>query len=383
MTGRKRRGETRSFGAVAQECGFSSAFAELDGEYTVAVEDALRWLAEERPMQQNHWPALTLAIVAQVQAVAEREGEVSFLDIFESNPPEATEARGKVVNTLNFRLSSGDSVKLRPLYNRTLHVIIHDMLREHPSNPGHATQSWPAYRPLIQKIGAMRPAERRSFVEALWGIAVLDKPARQLAAVVERVVRPFELVLREMPTYLKERDGGRGGAVFQAIAFGYLRADSPNLILESHGVNVGSKRAAMLGDVDGFRGQEPELAAEVKDLDLHDGNIWDQLGNFLMEIAEAPNVTAMVFCKTITPSARQLLEREGMIVLDRDGLARRVASWDVPKQQEALRGTEYYLGRIQKSAKLVQYFRSWLASKGIVGALGAQSTYEHESVSDG
>lgn len=228
-------------------------------------------------------------------------------------------------------------------------------------------------------IGQMTPAERRTFAERVWELGVLSEPVRQISSVTSRTVRPFELVLNEMPT---STAGVRGGAILQGIAYGYLRADSPNLILESHNVNTGSSRAGMLGDVDGFRGQEPELAAEVKDIHLTAENVFQQLQSFFEDVENAPNVTAVVFCRDITDEARSMISAyfeesdstdsteapvatSAATVLDIRELSRRVSVWDVPKQQEALRGVEYYLGRVQKDNGAVAYLRGWLLSHGV------------------
>lgn len=365
------RGESRPLSDVASELGFAQEFVSRVPVETIEVRSALDWLANERPSGQNHWPALTLAFVAQVERLASLEQVDRFEDIFESNPPERARAAGRAINTLNFTSDHGDSTKLRPLYNKALQIIRHTMLRAHPSNPGHATQSWPAYRPLVTAIAAMTPAERRSFADEVWELGVLDQPTRSLARVTERTARPFELVLKDMPTSVPRV---RGGAILQGLSFGYLRADSPNLILESHNVNTGSSRAGMLGDVDGFRGREPELAAEVKDLELTGANVEVQLGDFLEDIVEAPNVTAIVFCVSASDEARDFIESRGVTVLDKNDLARRVAVWDVPKQHEALRGAEYYLGRIQKDDNAVDYLRDWLAGRGVDGVLGVAAS---------
>lgn len=373
------RGEDRPLSGVATELGFTQEFSSRVPEETKDVRSALDWLDNARPSGQNHWPALTLALVAQIEMLASQEGVDRYVNIFESNPPEQAQAAGRAINTLNFRSNHGDSIKLRPLYNKAMQTIRHTMLRAHPSNPGHATQSWPAYSPLITKIAAMTPAERRGFVDEVWELGVLDKPTRSLARVAERTARPFELVLRELPTSVPRI---RGGAILQGLSFGYLRADSPNLILESHNVNTGSSRAGMLGDVDGFRGREPELAAEVKDLELTMVNVEVQLGDFLEDIVEAPNVTAIVFCLSASAEARDFIESRGVTVLDKEELARRVAVWDVPKQHEALRGAEYYLGRIQKDDSAVDYLRDWLAGKGIQGLLGVAAPLEDNTTEE-
>lgn len=357
MTAHGARGGDQPLSNFVLELGFSEDFTARSMTRGPEYDAAVDWLMNKRPPNQNHWPALAIALISQAEMLLEVAGKDRMEDVFSEYPPEATIEGVRAVNTLNFQYGAKKFVRLRPLYNRALDVIRARMLRNHPSNAPHATQSWPAYRDYIKFVYAMSPEERKSLTEFVWSIGVVPLPEMTLAAVRERVIRPFENVLRNMPTSVPKV---RGGAMLQGLSFGYLLADSPNLILESHSVNTGSSRAGMLGDVDGFRGSEPELAAEVKDLAIDELNVDAQLGPFLEDIAMAPNATAVVICRSITSSAREAIESRNVTVLTVSDLARTVAVWDLPKQEEALRGTDYYLGRIQKSQVAVEYFRAWV-----------------------
>lgn len=359
------RGGQQPISHYLSDLGLPPDFLQRDGVPGQDFQAAAIWLENSRPARQAHWPALVLAFLAQAEELLGREQKDSVVRVFDRYPPETSTSTGGPVNTLNFPLSN-TTVRLRKTYNDVLLVITNSMLRQHPSNAPHATQSWPAYRPLIELIYEMAPHERAALAAWVWDVGVLSAPERRMAAAQVRVARPFERVLEHMPTSSKP-----AGALFQALAYGYLRADSPNLILESHSVNTSAKRAAMLGDVDGFRGAEPELAAEVKDRDLTSETIDVELGNFFRDITEAPNVTPIVICRSITDDARRAVERLGVTVLDKETMRRTVAVWDLPKQQEALRGVDYYLSRIQKSPALAEAFRAWLAQNRLDTSLGA------------
>ncbi|SHX66933.1 Uncharacterised protein [Mycobacteroides abscessus subsp. abscessus] len=350
------RGGNQPLSTFAAALGFPDGFADRPLPATHPKLDAAKaWLADDRPSAQNHWPALVLALIVQAEVLLAGEGADQIADVFTVHPPEESSARGRVVNTLNFTRSDAESVKLRPLYNLALGVITYDMLRTHPSNPGHATQSWRAYRPLIELIYGMSPGERAALAKHVWQIGVVDAPEIRIAEVRERLIRPFEFVLVNMPT--TGIPGLPGGGMLQGITYGYFRADSPNLILESHKVNTGSSRAGRIGDVDGFRGGELELAAEVKDLSIEDASA---VADFVEDIAAAPNATAVVVCQSVADDAREEIESRNITVLTMEDLTRTVGVWDLPKQQEGLRGVDYFLGRVQKSAAAQQFFRNWL-----------------------
>lgn len=346
-----------------------------DAAQSSVVREAIAWMAEKRPEAHNFWPALVLALIAQAETLLAAEGVESLSDVFESNPRVTSSNRG-VVNTLNFtRQGGGPPVTLRPVYNAVETVIRSRMQRVHPSAAPHATQAWPAYEDLIKLLYAMTPSERKTFAEYIWKIGVLDRAEVVRAMVRKRVVRPFEFVLVRMPRTNIGVQGLPGGTMLQGITYGYFRADSPNLILETHKVNVGSSRTGQIGDVDGYRGGEIELAAEVKDSFIVDA---EALIDFIEDIADAPNATAVVVCQSITDEAKADIESRNITVLTIADLARTVSVWDLPKQQEGLRGIDYFLGRIQKHPAAREFFRSWLHEHG----LDAGFTWIEESAED-
>lgn len=353
--------------------GFPPEFAERGKGSGEILDQSIGWLKDGRPASQNHWPALVLALLAQAEQLLTKTGEDAVPDVFAAYPAEEGIVRGKVMNTLNFTVPEGESIKLRPIYGRTLIVIRNQMLRNHPSNAPHATQSWQAYRTIIKQIYAMDPGDRLALAKYVWETGVIAAPEMKMAEVRERVIRPFEFTLANIPTSVP---GIRGGALLQALTYGYLLADSPNLILESHKVNTGSSRTGMLGDVDGFRGSEPELAAEVKDKDLDELTAEADLGDFLEDIAMAPNATAVVVCRSMTDGAKKEIESRNVTVLTVSDLVRTVGVWDLPKQHEALRGVDYFLGRIQQDTKAVDFFRNWLSEHDLDGGLSVPSEIE-------
>jgi hypothetical protein len=107
---------------------------------------------------------------------------------------------------------------------------------------------------------------------------------------------------------------------------------------------------------------EVELAAEVKDLVITDP---EAVADFVEDIANAPNATAVVVCQSITDDAREEIESRNITLLTVGDLTRTVGVWDLPKQQEGLRGVDYYLGRIQRSIVGQKFFRDWLHEHGL------------------
>lgn len=355
-----RRGGNQPLSTFSSELGLPGGFMDrLGGGDDPALLEALDWMRRHRPTKQNHWPALVLAFVAQAEEVLAGAGRTQTDDVFKEFALQTGTSK-KPVNTMNVVVGNCAHT-LRPKYNDALDVIRVKMRRDHPSNAAHATQSWRAYEDLVRLIYRMSPSGRLRFVEFVWQERVVNAAERRFATQAERIVRPFELVLRDFQT----QGANPGGALFQGLVYGYFRADSPNLTLESHSVNTGSGRADMIGDVAGFRGNEVELTVEVKDEAITMGNVDSVLTDFLEDLVNAPNATAVVAAAEVEDDARSHLALVNVIALSREDLRQRVVTWDLPKQQEAIRGALYYLARIQKSMALVERLNAFLVGQGI------------------
>lgn len=370
----RQRGGHQSLANFQSALGLSAGFVDRVGaEDDAHLLAAVDWLVSSRPPRQNFWPALCLAFVSQAEATLDLAGQDQNADPFTDFPIEVG-SDGRVRNTLNFQVG-GEMATLRPRFNRAAQIIRVDMRRDHPSAPAHATQAWPDYRVLVELIFQMTPAARARFAEVVWQTGVLDAPERRWAHEAERIVRPFEKVLADFDTH----NANPGGALFQGLVFGYFRADSPNLTLESHQVNTSSSRVDMPGDVAGFRGGEVELAVEVKDYPITADTVENVLVDFLEDLAEAPNATAVVVAETVDEASRERLAKSNVVALSRKDLRERVVTWDLPKQQEALRGAIYYLGRIQKKMQLVDRLVGFLNEHRIASGIIDQPVIKEDA----
>jgi len=349
------------------DLGLPAGFFDRNGESNGGFDEAVEWLTNERPRHQNSWPALTLALIAQAERGLNLLDEPSLDDVFGRLEIQTTRQGGRAVNTLNFMIpvtggaegEQGDAgatlITLRPRYNEAL-MVVRTLMRRygHPNNPGHATQSWPDYRPLIALIWSMSPTDRRDLCEWVWTEGVLTIEESVSVAAAARMIRPFERVLSEMPTA-----SSRPGTIWQGICYGYLRADSPNVQLESHSAQTGSRRSGLLGDVDGFVGDRVALAAECKDRHIDTENWQDELGEFQSQTSQYPGITAIAMVATVDDDAAEEVVDAGLIILTREEMRRIVAVWDEAKQWSALEGLFYYLRRIQKSEAILTQVKAW------------------------
>lgn len=357
-----KRGGNQPLSSFIEALELPTGFSDrTGGDEDPNYQAAVRWLDNERVPGQNFWPALCLAYIYQAEMVLHAAGKDSVDDPFKTFNVAERHASGRAVNTLNF-IVAGQTFHSRPPYARAAEVIRVRMRREHPSSAPHATQSWRDYRRLITLIFAMTPAGRARFAEYVWLKGVIEKPeVAWISSHAARVVRPFERVLADFDT----TGADRGGALLQALVYGFFSADTSTLTLESHNVNTGSSRASMPGDVAGFRGGEVELAVEVKDMAITQASVEEVLVDFLADLTEAPNATAIVVAADVDQPSRDRLAESNVIALSRNELRLRVMTWDLPKQQEALRGALYFLARIQKKASLHDRLANFLKDQNI------------------
>lgn len=331
--------------------GFTSRnLDDVDGD----AVSAIAWLAHERPERQNFWPALCLAFIAQAERLLGHLGVDQKKDPFATIERKKTSA-AKAVDQLVWITPDGTEVPSRRFYNAAAEVIIARMRREHPSSPGHNTSKWLMYEPLITHIFSTTPGGRLAIAEWIWQMGVLAKPKTVNTAHRTRQPRPFLAIIESLDT----GSGTTGGAVFQAMVYGYLYADSPTLTVVSQKVNTGSRRAGVIGDVSGYLGEHLVLAAEAKDKHLGKSNEAD-LHTFIEESSAFPDLDAVVFARSFDSHIAAKLEENKVRTFSTEDMMRTVRLWDVPKQENAVRAMRFFLGQIQKNQRLVARVEEFL-----------------------
>lgn len=310
---------------------------------------------------RNFLPGLTLAMLALVEQVLEREERESQPKGIDAYECQTENARGGHVNTLNVVLAEGATVRLRPLYNSVQHTIVHVLRRyDYPNMPGHATQAWRQHQDILNGLFAMTAAERRAVLDEVWGtVTALHRFSRRVAN--ESTPRPFATILESFPNTQR---GEPAGALLQGLAFAYYRADSPNVTIETGKVGAGSRRVGRVGDVDGWNGPDLALSIEVKDEDVSDPED-DALDGFLANLSEWPDATAVVLARSAADDVVAELAKQNVSVLTRERMLEAVRRWDLNKQRLAAREFHYYLARVQRHSALTQRFEAFLEEEGL------------------
>jgi hypothetical protein len=342
------------------QLGLPSEFASTKAKATPSVLSQLAGFDQQRA-SRNFLPALVIAMVALVERVLTDDETTSEPQGLAAYEREELTAKGRHVNTLNVTTSRGSVVRLRPLYNRVQHVVVHDLRRyDFPNMPGHATQAWRQHQDMLDGLFAMSQRERRAVLDHAWG-AVLEFEEFRPRSVDAASPRPFSIVLTKFPN---TRSGEPAGAVLQGLAFAYYRADSPNVTIETGKVGAGSRRVGRVGDVDGWSGPDLVLSIEVKDAELAnlDGAALD---GFLANLGEWPDATAIVFARKASDEVVANLAAQNVAVLTRESMLEAVMRWDLNKQRLATREFYYYLSRVQRNSKIANRFEKFLKAHGI------------------
>ena len=338
-------------------------FTARGAKGSAAVDDVMGTFGEAVSGGRNFAVGLFFAFVSVAEQALSIQGKTSLKGALDAVP------YSKKGTTLTFTAGPGKKgqVSLRTTYEAFEKVVKSSQgLRRYgyPNMAPTASWRWSEYRDEINAIFAMSPPERLALAGRLWA-NVLELPA-SLPRVVGTSIRPFERVLAKLamvgPPKLPMAGTTREprGALLQALAFAYYRADAPNVTLETGPAQSGSSRSGRIADIDGWSGEDLVLAVEVKDYELTGKIVEDEMIGFEANLKWYPDVTAIVVARGFDEGASNWLKQHNMLMLDRAAMARNVALWDMRKQQMATRECLYYLARVQKHPGLTQRFKKFL-----------------------
>lgn len=331
-----------------EDLGFPRGFTSLEPDDSAAVRSVI--LLRRQHPSRTFLTGVILAFVAMAEDLAAATGSEGNTDALSLFPPQ-TIRNNKTVNTLTIEGPNG-AISLRPYYMKVENVARHWLMRtEYPNAAPHATGQWAQHKQEYELICAMTRRERLAVALAMWG-ELLDLREFEKPSSESRSIRPFELIIRLFPS----AHGEPGGAVMQAFAYAYYRADSPGLTLITAKVGSGSsRRPNSVADVDGWDGARLQLSVEVKDLDITDENL-DQFDQFIFNLKRWPDATAVALARSFSSGAISFLSDHRILVFDRERMAQNVSYWDLNKQRAATRAVDHYFDVIQGHSGLSERF---------------------------
>ena len=259
------------------------------------------------------------------------------------------ERGGDAANTLTLERGAF-SAGIRPLEEAVL-ALFHRLKRpEYPVAYVYNTGQWHKYIDLL--VLCFRLSESGRYVACLrlitYGLANMEKNETYGRLSVR--VRLFPKIVDE---YVRGVPGEKGGLVFQAIAYGYFKADRPHLSLVTDKTRGSSRRQYRIADVDGYKGLDLEFSAEVKDLVVTSDNVNEAFGDFI-DLVAGYDAAAIAFVKEGSDEARSFLEESGVEVITQQRLLEIVGTWDWPKQDAAVQGVLHFLAHVEQSPPAYQ-----------------------------
>lgn len=282
----------------------------------------------------------------------------SFEDFLVRFKRQATTAAGARANTLIVDRGGGQTLSIRPFYNRAEHYFRAENKRfDYPSCAPHATQAWSDYTRWLDALVTFRAEDLFALRARTCEFVLGELESHEFDPSSVKIEPPlFRLLLEGFD--LSKHKGERTGAAFQGIVFGFLRADDPYLQMEIEKVRTGSKRLQRVGDIDGWEGARLAMSVEVKQyvLSADDIAILEAFANETGRRAALGIVAALGF----SDGVRERLERLGVRSLDIDDMRRSVALWHPLKQRAAISSLIYYVRHVEKSAALAKRIEEFL-----------------------
>lgn len=256
----------------------------------------------------------------------------------------------KDANTFTI-LYGGEQYGIRSVQNEVRDLFIYELRRTNfPSSPGHHTGNWPDYDDLLEHAFRLSKPGRFEAALRLFEIGMEKLEEKRYEDRDPPFGTPLSDIVRD---YRRSDPDENGGLAFQAMAYGYAKVEWSHLSFRASKVRTGSSRQNRYGDIDGFLGPDLMISLEVKDLDITGDNVRSQLGQML-DLVESSTTVPIAICRIVSSDARDVLEAEGVRVLDDDDLLSELEQWDYHKENRAVQGMLHYLANIEENPDAVQ-----------------------------
>jgi len=293
--------------------------------------------------------ALDFALLAQKLSAVDREAKAFrpdiTIDTLFQRYERITEKSGRLANTLTVRYGT-TSEGIRKIEEQVV-KLFHALDRSgYPSAYVYNTGQWHKYPELM--LACFRLSEAGRYALCL---LLIEFGLEQLAENTfwgRQIERP-KLFLAVLTEYNRSaRKAENGGLVYQAIAYGFIKADRGHLDIVADKVRTGSSRQRRFGDIDGYYGLDLEVSVEVKDLAITDENLDKQFGAFVSQAA-GNHINGIAFASSFTENTRRELENAGITPLAQNDLEWILRGWDWQKQDRAVQGILHYLAHIEQN----------------------------------
>ena len=248
---------------------------------------------------------------------------------------------------------------IRTFHNELIELFREDLNRTNfPSSPGHHTGEWERYDNMLELAFRLSRDGRYVAAQELFDLGL----ERLESSEYERRDPPFEdPFLKVLRDFKRKAPNEQGGSAYQALCYGYVKAEWPHLSFRASKVRTGSSRQQRYGDIDGYHGPDLMISVEVKDRVIDESNVYAELGT-MMKVAQNTTAIAIAICTEVSKGARQTLEEADVRVLDDEDIGRQLRFWDYHKQNRALHGMLHFFANIEENPDGVQRLLRFVSS---------------------
>jgi hypothetical protein len=280
------------------------------------------------------------------------------LDAFLLDFPLITEG----VSTLTVRVGDGQKT-IRGAYDAVQQYFIFEQKRlDYPRSAPYATGKWGDYRRWLDALVRFDRAQLED---------VRDRSKQFVLDSLKPVIFDPSMVKVDPPIFrqlLEEFDFGdraKGeptGAAFQAMVFGFIRADAPHLQVEARKVRTGSARLQGIGDIDAWEGDRLVISAEVKHYVLPEKDL-PGLEHFSHAVQQRAAL-GMVVADDFASGVRESIKNLGLHPLSLADLIQIVSLWDPVKQRAAINAFQWVVVQKEQNTGLMDRVNDFLVLIG-------------------
>jgi len=286
------------------------------------------------------------------------KGYHSLNDLF-ADYPQITQG----VSTLTVTMPGGGQKTIRPAYERYHHLYVTENHRlDYPRSGPYATGKWGDYRHWLDDLVGMSKDDLEWVAQASVAFVLDELKDQSFDPSSVRAEPPIFKWLLDQFDFNDRARGEPTGAAFQAMVFGYLRADSPHLQVEARKARAGSARTKGIGDIDAWEGDRLVISAEVKHFVVAEGDLGG-FTHFASAISERAAL-GMIIAEDFAEGVREQIEALGVHPLSLKDLLRVVSLWDPVKQRAALNAFQWVVVHKEQNSGLIDRVNEFLVSVG-------------------
>ncbi|WP_448031869.1 hypothetical protein [Bradyrhizobium liaoningense] len=248
-------------------------------------------------------------------------------------------------------------------YNRIHSFYIFEKKRlGYPRSEPYATGKWADYRRWLDALVTFSADQLNDVRQRTIDFVLAELEAVVFDPASVRIEPPIFKELLESFDFRARAVREPTGAAFQAMVFGFIRADAPHLQVEARKVRTGGARLQGVGDIDAWEGDRLVITAEVKHFQFSEDNV-SALEHFSHEVNQRAAM-GLIVAEAFGPNAREKIVALGLRPLSLADVLNIVSLWDPLKQRAALNAFQWVVSHKEQSPGLISRLDKFLVETG-------------------